>query len=266
MILDMLRPQPSGRFAWVQAAYGPALVCEALQPFAQHLYTTRLWTLGSSGPAAESAWAPVAAAVDAEPSRLLRLHQVHGASVVVHRAGAPLPTQRANADILVSNDPSIALAIQTADCVPLLIADTRSGAVAAAHTGWRGLAARVPAAAVDALAQAFGSRPEDLVAAVGPSISVERYEVGLDVRERFAAAAFSTAQLDRWFVPTARPDHWFFDGWQSTRDQLHSSGVNPVRIHVAALCTATFPDVFCSHRRNGTGAGRMAAVIRPIAR
>src|SRR4029078_13150461 len=87
-----------------------------------------------------------------------------------------------------SNDPLVAIAIQTADCVPLLLADSRSGAVAAAHAGWRGLAAGVPAAAVSALARAFDARPADLVAAVGPSIAAPSYAVGPDVAERFTAA------------------------------------------------------------------------------
>jgi len=259
-----MRPQPSGGFVWVQAAGGPALACRALQPHARHLYTTRAWALGSRGPDDEAAWEAVAAAADVAPSRLLRLRQVHGATVVVHRAGDPLPAQRAAADILVTDDPSVALAIQTADCVALLLADTRTGAIAAAHAGWRGLAARVPSIAVDALTRAFGSRRDDLVAAIGPSISAEHYEVGRDVRERFAAAGFAASEIERWFLPAARPDHWFFDGWQSTRAQLESAGIRSEQIHLASLCTAAYPDLFCSYRRDGKNAGRIAAVIRSV--
>ncbi len=257
-----MRPQPNGGFVWVQAAGGPALACRALQPSARHLYTTRAWALGSRGPDDEVAWEAVAAAVDVDPSRLLRLRQVHGATVVVHRAGASLPAARPDGDILVTDDPSVALAIQTADCVPLLLADARTGAVAAAHAGWRGLAARVPSIAVDALVREFGSGSSDLVAAIGPSISAEHYEVGRDVRERFAAAGFSASEIDRWFRQADRPDRWFFDGWQSTREQLESAGLARDRIHVNGLCTAAYPDLFCSYRRDGKDAGRIAAVIR----
>src|SRR5439155_11381805 len=104
----------------------------------------------------------VARALDVDAAHLSLLHQVHGASAVVLRRGdstAPRDHAPADADIIVSNDPSRALAIQTADCVPLLMADRRSGAVAAAHAGWRGLAAGVPGVAVRTLADAFGSRP-----------------------------------------------------------------------------------------------------------
>src|SRR5207302_839024 len=83
------------RFVWVQAGGGPALACRSLSPVAHHLYTTRRWLLGSGSAADGAAWAPVAAAVDIDVSRLLRVRQVHGASVVVHRAGSALAASRA---------------------------------------------------------------------------------------------------------------------------------------------------------------------------
>ena len=258
-----MKPQPSGGFEWVQAAGGLALVCGPLRPLGDHLFTTREWALGSRNPARDDDWAPVATSLQVGPDQLARLHQVHGASVVIRRTGdrpaaGPLP----DADILVTDDASMAMAIQTADCVPLLVADAVSGVVAAAHAGWRGLAAGVPGVTVVSLARAFGSAPGDLVAAVGPSISAERYEVGGEVRARFEQAGFSSAQVARWFLPGSRPDHWLFDGWASARDQLESAGLDPANIHVAGLCTATYPDLFCSYRRDGTGAGRIAAAIR----
>jgi hypothetical protein len=206
----------------------------------------------------------VAAALGVEAA-LARMHQVHGAAVAVRRAGdaarsagEALP----EADILISDDPSLALAIQTADCVPLLIADRVTGAVAAAHAGWRGLAAGVPGVTVAALARELGSSPADLVAAIGPSISAERYEVGQDVRDRFVAAGFSAEEIERWFRPGVRAAHWLFDGARSAHDQLEAAGLPAGSIHSAALCTAAYPDLFCSYRRDGAGAGRIAAVIR----
>ena len=140
-----MKPQPSDGFEWVQAAGGPALVCRALRRLADHLFTTRDWALGSRSPAHDEDWQPVAASLGVDAAHLVRLHQVHGASVVVRRAGDRLAAgTRPDADILVSDDPSVAFAIQTADCVPLLIADAVTGAVAAAHAGWRGLAGRRP--------------------------------------------------------------------------------------------------------------------------
>jgi len=195
-------------------------------------------------------------------TNLVRLRQVHAAAVSVRRSGAPVADGMDAADILISNDRQAALAIQTADCVPILLADPRTGAVGAAHAGWRGLAAKVPGIVVAAMAEHFGSRAEDLVAAIGPAISAERYEVGHDVRARFEAAGFDRERWTMWFPRKTREDHWLFDGWRSASDQLEAAGVPPARIHVARLCTATYPDLFCSYRRDGAPAGRMAAVIR----
>lgn len=261
-----MKPQPSDGFEWVQAAGGPALVCGALRPYADHLFTTRAWALGSHAQTRDEDWQPVATGLGVEPARLARMHQVHGAAAVVRRAGdpqsagEPLP----DADILISDDPSLALAIQTADCVPVLIADRVTGAVAAAHAGWRGLAAGVPGATVAALAGKLGSAPADLIAAIGPSISAARYEVGSDVRTRFLAAGFSADAIARWFCPGSRSEHWLFDGGRSARDQLEAAGLQAGRIHSSGLCTATYPDLFCSYRRDGAGAGRLAAAIRRL--
>lgn len=286
-MMDAMLPKPNDGFAWAQAAAGPSLVCSALAPYAANLVTTRPWPLGTDRDISgdrDAGWADAARAIGVEPRQLVRAHQVHGTGIVIRRrdagfsttcsatpsasnastpspmssSAAPLP----QADILVSDDPSIALAVQTADCVPLLIADRRSGAVAAAHAGWRGLAAGVPRIAVAALTDAFGSRAIDLVAAVGPSISAARYEVDALVRDAFVAAGFDDSELRRWFAGGVRADHWQFDGWAAARDQLAAAGVPAGQIHVAGLCTASHPAVFCSYRRDGKSAGRIAAVIR----
>lgn len=260
----------------MQGPGGPALVCRALEPIASHLMTTRPWTLGSAPREEERpAWDQIAHAMGAP---LVRARQVHGADILVRRAGDPAAGTVPAADIIVSNDPIVAAAIQTADCVPLLLADRRTGAVAAAHAGWRGLAAGVPRTAVGALGREFGSRPADLVAAAGPSIGACCYEVGADVRLRFMEAGFAQTTLDQWFFAQAQPtprnpsmaglratprrDHWYFDSGRSTRDQLESAGVPPGQVFVADLCTASHPGVLCSYRRDGAGAGRLAGVIR----
>jgi purine-nucleoside/S-methyl-5'-thioadenosine phosphorylase / adenosine deaminase len=261
-----MKPQPVGQFEWIATAAGPALICNALEPFAAHLFSTRQWTLGSptlSDDRRRAAWRQLAEVMGKDEKRLARLQQVHGSAVVVRRAGQslggePLP----QADIVVSTDPDAVVAIQTADCAPILLVDRASGAVTAAHAGWRGLAARVPSIAVRALLEQGSSRPQDVVAAIGPAISAARYEVGDEVRARFEQAGFTDDQLRRWFPTQTRAQHWLFDGWESARGQLAEAGVPAQQIHVAALCTASHPDVFCSYRRDGKMAGRMAAAIR----
>ena len=263
----MMLPNVREGFEWMPTTAGPALVCRALRPFAEHLFTTREWTLGSApGPGPDLAWAEVAGALGVDPARLVRTHQVHGASVAVCARrvvrDAATPVVPPEADILVSDDDRLALAVYTADCVPILLADRRTGAVGAAHAGWRGLAAQVPAVAVAALTREFGTRPADLVAAIGPAISAARYEVGAEVRERFAASGCSSDLLARWFAAADRSGHWWFDGWQSARDQLEAAGVPAAHIYTAGLCTASHPDLCCSYRRDGKGAGRLAGAIR----
>lgn len=273
----MVFPQPNDGFEWVQAPRGAALRCRALHRLADHVFTTRQWRLGSTTPDGRDAgWTEVAATLAVDPLELARVHQVHGASVVVAAPGgrAPWPP----ADIHVTDDTTIALAVQSADCLALLLADRRTGAVGAAHAGWRGLAARVPEVVVGALARQFGSRPADLVVAIGPSIGACCYEVGVDVRDAFTTAGHGDREMVRWFFESPRPslvnpsmtavahvrrpNHWFFDGWAAARHQLESAGVQADHIHLAELCTASHPDLFCSYRRDGRPAGRMAAAIR----
>jgi len=283
-------PKPNGAFRWAQLPPGPfdvthgksALVCDALTPFASHFFTTRRWKLGEPT-ATQSGWIEVAHEAGVELARLGRLHQVHGAAAVVCRKGSE-HTDRSQdaldeADIILTDDTTRAITIRVADCQPILIVDQRTRAVAAAHAGWRGLAARVPGTTVERLAAEFGSRPQDLLVAIGPSIGACCYEVGADVRASFAS--FADAAVERWFSvepaqlagnppvaslsPTRRPGHWFFDGWQCARDQLTSAGVPSEQIFVAGLCTASHGGVFCSYRRDGAGAaGRIVGVIRPI--
>src|SRR5439155_13877303 len=109
---------------------------------------------------------------------------------------------------------------------------------------------------VATLAREFGCRPDGLIAAAGPSIGACCYEVGADVRQRFEAAGFTGRELARWFFREAQPtarnrsmdglhaprdDHWYFDGWAATRDQLANAGLPPGQIHTAELCTASHP-------------------------
>jgi YfiH family protein len=272
----MTLPQPTDAFAWVQAAPGPALVCRPLLAVAAHLFTTRSWPLGAplGGDEGDGRWRDVAEALACDLQHLVQVRQVHGAGVAV--VSEPSSTQE-DADILLSDNPALALAVRAADCIPLLLADARTGAVAAAHAGWRGLVARVPEAAVRALARAFGSRPRDLIAAVGPSIGSCCYEVGADVQGSFARAGFGDRERARWFSTTpaptsrnlsmpgfggAKPGHWFLDTWSAARDQLTDAGLAPERIFIAELCTASHPTTFCSYRRDGSPAGRLAGAIR----
>jgi YfiH family protein len=271
----MTLPAPAAPFEWVATDAGLGLVCRTLESFAAHIFTTRAWALGNAAAPAgsETPWTEVARTLDVSPARLTRVRQVHGAGVAVARDSADTP----DADIIVSCDPERAVAIRVADCVPLLLVDRRTGAVAAAHAGWRGLALRVPEAAVAALVREYGCRRSDLLAAIGPSIGACCYEVGGDVHESFSAGGHAETNLARWFrrTPVADPANpplggltsvrdgrWFLDTGITAREQLAAAGLPPEQVFAAGLCTASHPEVFCSYRRDGRGAGRLAAAIR----
>ncbi len=228
---------------------------------AEHLFTTRHLVLDRQG--RSEGWKVLARALGVAEGRVVRLSQVHGAGALVLRRGAgdPPGDPPPVADILVSDRPDLALAVQVADCVPVLIADERTAAVAAVHAGWRGLAAGAPGAAVAVLAREFGSQPSDLVAALGPSIGPCCYEVGEEVRERLRRAGADEATLDRWFVPgrAARPH---FDLWRAVSDRLVEAGLRRARIHACRLCTATHRHLFYSYRAEGPGTGRLVGIIR----
>jgi YfiH family protein len=255
-----VEPQPHEVFEWRQTECGRVLLCRHLGAASVHVFTTRDLNLERPETGGDG-WAKVARAVGVMPPALRRVRQIHGARVAVFRRGGAWPSTLPAADVAVTNDPTIAVTVQVADCVPILLADLRTGVVGAAHGGWRGTAAGVGRAAVEALEREFGSRPIDLVAAIGPSVGPCCYEVGELVREAFAQAGTGSEQMDRWFKKDGS-DRLFLDLWGATRDQLEAAGLSPERIHVAGLCTMTHRDRFYSYRADGPGTGRMAGAIR----
>jgi YfiH family protein len=254
---DVLEP-----FYWTVERWGAALRCRALDPLAPHLFTTRQLVLSSPDDGR-----PIAEALGA--AQVVALEQVHGRDVVAIRKGETLPAGRPRADALVSNRPDVAIAVRAADCVPLLMADARTGAVAAVHAGWRGTAASAAVAGLEALEREFGTKPADVVAAVGPSIGPCCYEVGSELVDAFAAAGHPRHLIDRWFIAPApsrgsreRPA-LRLDVAGANRDQLVLAGVPEERIHLSGLCTAMHLDVLTSFRAEKEKAGRLAGAIRP---
>ena len=183
-----------------------------------------------------------------EVGRLLLLTQVHGATVVeAPWEGAP------EADAAVAAAPGWVLGVKTADCLPVLLVDPRRQLVAAIHAGWRGTAAGVAARAVDALV-AHGSRPEHMVAALGPGIGPCCYEVGEELRAAFGprGAAFFRPG------PNGRPH---LDVRAANVRQLLEAGLLPETIHHVADCTRCRSDLYHSYRRDGKAAGRMVSFV-----
>jgi YfiH family protein len=278
---DVIMPndQQAGDFEWTVRGFGPALRSTSLAGLADHFFTTRQLRLRGPG-VEEQDWALVADAIGVDAAHVLRPRQIHGSVVGVVRRGesARRFSRRSppEADAVITDDPAVAVAVQVADCVPILIGDSRTGVVAAVHAGWRGTAIRITEEAVRALETAFTAKPGDLVAALGPSIGPCCYEVRDNVREAFRAAGHRAHSIDRWFTPqggatnaggaspTADPPdgRFLLDLWTANIDQLAAAGVPAERIHAARLCTVHRRDLFFSYRAEGSGTGRTAAVIR----
>jgi hypothetical protein len=255
-----LPPVPDG-FEWSTESWGPGLRCRPLSAIAPHVFTTRQMAFASQAHEHE-----VSRAIGAESLALTK--QVHGRHIVVIRGRAQIPADRPEADALVSNSSIVGVAVRVADCVPLLVADRTSGVVAAVHAGWRGTAARVAVAAVETLTREFGSRPTDLIAAIGPSIGACCYEVGSELVDAFAAAGHERYLIDRWFLAPPPPrgsdkrSTLRLDVAGANRDQLVLAGVPEEQIHLSGLCTAMHLDVFTSYRAEREKAGRLVAAIR----
>jgi polyphenol oxidase len=253
----MTDPQPTRAFEWTQAPWGSVLRCVPLSACANHFFTANNLTLRDDA----GEWEMVAGAIGVPLADVLLVRQVHQATVVVASSDRPHPWPRPEADAIVSNDPTAAIAVRVADCVPVLLAEETGRAVAAIHAGWRGIASRATIAGVSALQTAYGVRPERIIAAVGPSIGPCCYEVSESTYQTFREAGHHSSVLERWFEP--RPSGKFhLDLWRATRDQLEGAGVMANNIHIAELCTKTHSHAFHSYRVKGTDAGRMIGIIR----
>jgi YfiH family protein len=253
----MSEPQPTLAFEWTQAAWGAVLRCVPLSAACAHFFTGSNLTLRDD----PGEWDSVAREIGVAVEDVLLVRQVHEATVAVASTDRPRPWPRPEADAIVSNDASAAVAVRIADCVPVLLAEESGRAVAAIHAGWRGIASRAIIAGVGALQATYGVRPERIIAAVGPSIGPCCYEVGEGTYQTFRDAGHHPSVLERWFEP--RPGGKFhLDLWRATRDQLEGAGVMPDNIHVAELCTKTHANVFHSYRVLGAKAGRMVGIVR----
>jgi YfiH family protein len=205
-----------------------------------------------------------------EPPDLITIRQCHTGIVRrVDRSALPLTTPEGKAllrgDALFTADPNLLLGILTADCVPVLIADTRTHAVAAFHAGWRGTLARIVERGIGTLRQEFGSRPKDLIAAIGPAIGPCCFAVGTEVRDEFesqfayAPKLFSEVftsdpvreKYPMLFLTARAPGHSnlgpqiHLNLWDANRRQLLAAGLRPSAISVIGECTA------CTRIRDG---------------
>jgi purine-nucleoside/S-methyl-5'-thioadenosine phosphorylase / adenosine deaminase len=206
---------------------------------------------------------------------LITLKQIH--SDVIHLFDSP-STDPCCGDASITNHPNLLLAIQTADCVPILLVDPKERAVAVIHAGWRGTLARIAVKTIGKMQMHFGTKPADLLAAIGPSIGPCCYEVGTEVATQFLSQfpdapnyfdEFRTGDEPnpiQWLnmMPPGHqspPKGVLLDLRKANRSQLLAAGLHPQNIHVSDLCTACHPDLLFSYRKQGPVSGRLLSVI-----
>jgi len=212
---------------------------------------------------------------------LVALRQFHSGFIVQAALADAARERPRKADGQITDEPGFLLAIQTADCIPVLVADRKRRAVAAFHAGWRGTVKRIVETGVGRMRLDFGSRPEDLVAAIGPGNSACCYAVGEEVfsafesqftyaREFFREVNDTDAVRRKYpmlFLTQRAPGHsnvgpsLHVDLIGANRRQLLEAGLKPKSIQVIGGCTQCHRDLFFSHRGSSGHAGRMMAVI-----
>ncbi|MBZ5526345.1 MAG: peptidoglycan editing factor PgeF [Acidobacteriia bacterium] len=206
---------------------------------------------------------------------LAPLKQIH--SDIIRLFDAP-SAEPCRGDASATDRPGLLLAVQTADCVPILLVDPRRRAVAAIHAGWRGTLRRIAEKTAGLMRMRYGSRPADLLAAIGPSIGPCCYDVGTEIARdfdsQFARAADFFDELRtgdepnplQWLnqMPPGHqppPKNVFLDLRKANQSQLLDAGLRPKNIFTSSLCTACHPDLLFSYRKQGPRSGRLMSIV-----
>lgn len=203
------------------------------------------------------------AAVGASGDKLALTHQVHGAEIRAVTSADWVTDvydrPEYEADGLVTATPGVILRVTSADCLPVLFYDPVRRVIAAVHAGWRGTALGIAGAAVERMQQIYGSRPEDILAAIGPGISKCCFETHEDVPNAMMASLGSSA-LQQFEIK--ENGKFAVDLKGLNRARLLAAGLTEEHIAVSSDCTACMGEKYWSHRKLGTARGSMAAVIQ----
>ena len=196
-----------------------------------------------------------------EPENILLPHQVHGTktllvdSLFLQSVPALRTSWLEGTDALATNRAGLCVGVSTADCVPVLLYDPTHHAAAALHAGWRGTVQRIVAHTVAQMSAAYGTRPSDLRAVIGPAISLHAFEVGQEVYDQFVEAQFDMDKIAR------REDKWHLNLPLCNRLQLEEAGVPTEQITDSNSCTYTQSEQYFSARRLGAQSGRIYSGI-----
>jgi YfiH family protein len=180
--------------------------------------------------------------------------QIHGTETI--RADAPRGDHNAiKADGIITNQQGVTLFQRFADCVPILFYDTKHHALGIVHAGWRGTVTGAAVSPIKAMAEAYGTRPVDLIAGIGPSIGPDHYEIGPEVMDAVRQAFGKNADE----LVSVREGRTYLDLWAANEHALREAGVE--QVEVARVCTACNTQHFFSHRAEAGKTGRFGAVL-----
>lgn len=197
-------------------------------------------------------------ALGRDPHSMFDVWQVHSADVVVANAPHSIVPHELKADAIITDNPAVTLFMRFADCTPILLFDPARHAVGIVHAGWLGTVRKAASAVVEAMRAAYGSNPADILAAIGPAIGPDHYEVGTDVIEKAAHAFGAEAETLFHWNGGPRPH---FDLWAANRLALRQAGLADRQIETAGICTACNPQDWYSHRQQKGKTGRFGALI-----
>lgn len=207
----------------------------------------------------------MADALGVERDRMVVSYQTHTTNVrrvTREDEGKGVIRERDYRDVdgLITDVPGITLVTFYADCVPLYLVDQAHRAIGLSHSGWRGTVKRMGQVTMDAMKEAFGTRPEDLTVCIGPSICRDCFEVGEEVAEAFAEA-FDARYRDELYSANGKPGKYQLDLWKANEIIFREAGVPKGQIHTTNICTMCNSDYLFSHRRVGEERGNLAAFL-----
>lgn len=245
----------------------------------RHLFSTRLggvsdgifasmnlsYTRGDEKAAVDENYRRIARMLGCEPEDIVCSDQTHTTNIRVVEEkdkgkGSIRPKDYTDIDGLITNVPGIVLATFYADCVPLFFIDTEKKAVGLSHSGWRGTVGRMGQRTIEAMQKAYGTRPEDVVAAIGPSICQDCYEVSEDVADAFYREFHGPGQGEAILLSKGNGKYQL-NLWRANQIVLEEAGVLPEKIQVTDICTCCNPAYLFSHRASQGKRGNLGAFL-----
>lgn len=245
----------------------------------RHIFSTRLggvsggifssmnlsYTRGDDKAAVDENYQRIAEVLGCQPEDIVCADQTHTTNIRTvnekdRGKGIVCPKDYADIDGLITDVPGVVLATFYADCVPLFFIDTKKKAIGLSHSGWRGTVGRMGQRTLEAMYQAFGTKPEDVTAAIGPSICQACYEVSEDVAEAFRKAFRGPGQADALLIDKGKGKYQL-DLWRANRIVLEEAGVLADKIQVTDVCTCCNPDYLFSHRASQGKRGNLGAFL-----